>query len=153
VTQKPLAAHRVIATRVKELRKRRGWSAQRLGEEMAAVGVPWDRSIVANFENGRRSYVTVEELLALAYVLSVAPVHLVVPLEDSTPYAPVPSLQFTTAGVVRAWIRGQRTIGDTDPRLFYSEVPPEEFVPLAPLPPPPGLAEASRPLPSDEEKE
>lgn len=125
------------------------------------MGISWDRSIVANFENGRRAYVTAEEMLALAYVLSVAPVHLMVPLEDSAPYAPVPTLKRTVAGVVRAWIRGQRTIGATDARLFFSEVPEEEFVPLkAPAPPPSpppaegieaGLAEKSEPLRPEEE--
>jgi transcriptional regulator with XRE-family HTH domain len=131
---------------VKDLRKRRGWSAQRLGEEMTRVGVAWDRSIVANFENGRRSYVTVEELLALAYVFSVAPVHMIVPpqsRQELTPaskddlsqllrqapyaYAITPTVQYAPTIAVRGWIRGERTIGAVDPRLYFSEVPPDEF--------------------------
>ncbi len=135
----PLRAHRVIAKRVKELRKGRGWSAQRLSGELKAVGIAWDRSIVANFESGRRPYVTVEELLALAYVLSVAPVHMIVPplsSEELTPtnrgdppysYAITPTVRFAPTAAVRDWIRGLRTVGEVDPRLFFSQVPPEEF--------------------------
>lgn len=43
---------------------------------MTEAGVKWDRSIVANFENGRRSYITVEELVTVARVLDVPPMAL-----------------------------------------------------------------------------
>lgn len=94
---------------------------------MATVGVPWDRSIVANFETGRRSTVNVEELLALAYVLDVAPVHLLVPPE-SGPYNPVSIVESNTANV-RAWIRGTRELAGQDPRRFFAEVPLDEYEP------------------------
>jgi hypothetical protein len=48
---------------------------------MTAAGVRWDRSIVANFENGRRSYVTAEELVTLGEVLDVAPAALLLPAD------------------------------------------------------------------------
>ncbi|MEO3786875.1 helix-turn-helix transcriptional regulator [Actinocorallia sp. B10E7] len=73
------SVHRLIAARIKRLRNERGWSAAKLAEEMTAAGVRWDRSIVANFENGRRSYVTAEELVALGEVLDVAPAALLLP--------------------------------------------------------------------------
>lgn len=65
-----------IATRVRGLRKARGWSAQRLAEEMTAAGLPWDRNIVANLENGRRKVVTVDELLCFARIFDVGPMAL-----------------------------------------------------------------------------
>ena len=42
----------------------------------------WTRIVVTKLETGRRQSVSVEELLALAYVLNVAPVHLLVPWDD-----------------------------------------------------------------------
>ncbi|MFC0527829.1 helix-turn-helix domain-containing protein [Phytohabitans kaempferiae] len=80
----PESLHRRIAARVRELRAARGWSAARLAEEMAAAGTRWDRSIVANFENGRRAYVTAEELVALAGVLGTSP-HLLLLASDADP--------------------------------------------------------------------
>lgn len=96
-----------IAQQVKERRKARGWSAQRLADEMKAVGIPWQRSTVANLENGRRPVVGVDELLALAVVLGVNPVLLLVPLDlaDDEPYSVAGNT--TTAGRVREWVSGQ----------------------------------------------
>jgi transcriptional regulator with XRE-family HTH domain len=75
----PLTPTKVIAARVKELRKSRGWSAADLAQAMKAVGIEWERIIVTKLETGRRASVSVEEMLALAYVLDVAVVDLVVP--------------------------------------------------------------------------
>jgi transcriptional regulator with XRE-family HTH domain len=127
----PLAPHRAIAGRVRALRTQHGWSAQRLAEELASVGIAWDRSIVANFENGRRAGVSVEEFLALAYVLSVAPVHLLVPTDavDMTPYRITPEGDPRRVEWVRAWIRGQAPLGVVDPRRYFAEVPTSEWKP------------------------
>lgn len=127
--------HRVIAERVKALRKGRGWSAQRLADEMTRVGISWDRSIVANLENGRRAVVSVEEWLTLAYVLDVAPVHLLVPTTGTT-YRVLPQPRAgeqyeRDAEVylddVRQWISGKQPLPGTDLRVYYSEVPEDEF--------------------------
>lgn len=120
---------------MKSLRQQRGLSAKQLAEEMTKAGIPWDRSVVANFESGRRSYVTVEEMLMLAYVLEVAPVHLMVSpwrhsgdrLEDRD----VKLLPLARGGLIshtmaRAWIRGQYPAG-ADERRYFSEVPESEF--------------------------
>lgn len=125
--------HGVVVERVKELRKRRGWSAQKLAEEMAGVGVPWERMVVTKLENGRRASLTVEELLALAYVLDVAPLHLLVPpVDDGDKAGPfykiVPSLGFPIRDV-RAWIRGRDEAPGQDPRLYFSEVPTDDTDP------------------------
>jgi transcriptional regulator with XRE-family HTH domain len=127
MTQEPLSPHRVIAERMKELRSKRGWSAAHLATEMTKAGVAWDRSIVANLELGRRATVSVEELFALAYVLSVAPVHLVVPPLDRDADEPRVNVVPTVAldpGRAREWIRGELPLGD--PRVYFAEVPPEE---------------------------
>ena len=79
--QDPIAA--IVAGRVRELRDRRGWSGTELAERMAEAGMPqFDRGILANFESGRRRSISVDEVLVLALVLDVAPVHLFVPVEE-----------------------------------------------------------------------
>lgn len=110
---------------MRELRRRHGWSGQKLAEEMTKVGIPWDRHIVANLETGRRRSVSVEELLALAYVLSVAPVHLLVPPATDSPVHLVPRSS-VDAKRARRWIRGLDAL-HTDERIYFSEVPRQEF--------------------------
>jgi transcriptional regulator with XRE-family HTH domain len=93
-----------IARQVRQLRSARGWSGRQLAERMTDEGIAWDRSIVANLENGRRRTVSVDEWLALALVLDVAPLHLLVPVEGGD-YAVTPQ---TSADIrtVRSWVRG-----------------------------------------------
>jgi transcriptional regulator with XRE-family HTH domain len=74
VDQAPLTV--LIGQAVKQARGEKGWSARRLAEEMTNVGVPWERVIVTKLENGRRRFVTAEELLSLAYVLDLKPAEL-----------------------------------------------------------------------------
>src|SRR5690606_3552306 len=122
--------HEVIASRVRALRKGRGWSAERLAKEMSKVGVPWERMVVTKLETRRRKSITVEELLALAYVLDVAPVYLLLPVNDErAPYAYTPD---RTAEVwrVREWVRGHPYaaaptigLGGVDRRGYLSEGP------------------------------
>ncbi|MGC8919446.1 helix-turn-helix domain-containing protein [Streptomyces sp. PG2] len=120
----------VVRARVKELRGRKGWSGAELGRELDAVGVPWNRSVVANFESGRRPAVSVQELLALALVLDVAPVNLLVPL-DSVPYRVTPVNTETQDSVaVWRWMRGEKPLpgtATTSARTFYAEVPAVEI--------------------------
>lgn len=136
----------VIARRVKELRKSRGLSGTALAERMTAIGVRWDRSIVANLENGRRSTVSVTELLGLAVVLDVAPVHLLVPTwpsprwaeeggsrpeddpnepNDDAPYRVTPTLA-VPCWRARQFVRGVRPLPGMDAWKFYAEQPGHE---------------------------
>jgi hypothetical protein len=109
---------------------------------LKAQGLAWDRTTVVKLENGKRQNVTVVELLALAVVLQVAPVHLLVP--------PLPSPEWGAGGnepndagayqvtpsrtepmyLVRRFIRGETPLPTMDERAFYSEIPPQEFSPL-----------------------
>ena len=122
----PKRPHRVIAERVREIRNARGLTGARLAEEMTEAGIKWDRSVVANLENGRRSTISVEELLTLAYVLNVAPVHLIVPLDPDGWYSVTPDAA-TTNEHARAWIRGTAALPGTDERKYFSEVHEEEW--------------------------
>jgi len=90
--------------------------------------------VVTKLETRRRKSITVEELLALAYVLDVAPVYLLLPVDDErAPYAYTPD---RTAEVwrVREWVRGHPYaaapaigLGGVDRRGYLSEVPDVEM--------------------------
>ncbi|WP_187451767.1 helix-turn-helix domain-containing protein [Streptomyces parvus] len=118
----------VVRARVKELRGRNGWSGAELGEHLSAVGVAWNRSIVANFEAGRRPSVSAVELLALAQVLNVAPIHLLVPpdAEGDRLYEVTPALAAPVADV-RAWIRGYYPLKADNLSQFHREAPRAEW--------------------------
>lgn len=68
-----------IAGEVRHLRDRKGISAQTLTDRINEIGLKMSRSTLAELENGRRSYVSVAELILFAHVLSTAPVALVYP--------------------------------------------------------------------------
>lgn len=108
-----------IAQRVKELRGRRGWNAAQLGEALGKHGVRWDRFAVASLEKGKRQNVTVQELLALSLVLDVAPVNLMVPLDDR-PYQ-VTSTRAENSDLVRSWVRGEHPLPGGDERTYRAE--------------------------------
>ena len=122
----------VLAARVAELRKKKGWSAAKLAEACADQGMPkLNRPVISNIESGRRQGVTLEEMMVLAVVLDVAPVHLFVPIDDDDEsyldqYSATPEI-YLTASKARAWVRGDRQLNVQDPRMYFSEVPKEDF--------------------------
>lgn len=124
----------VVGERVKQARKRRGWKATQLAERCAEVGASdLTAQAIANIENGRkdretqrrRRHVTVDELLALALALDVAPVHLLTPLDEGGYW--VTKTRGIKVGLVRHWIRGTEPPPKGDRRVFFSEVPEQEF--------------------------
>ncbi|MEU9581074.1 helix-turn-helix domain-containing protein [Streptomyces chilikensis] len=115
-----------ITRRVREARNRKGMTAQELADRLKESGVPWDRGTVTKLETGRRQNVSVVELLALARALDVAPIHLLVPLEDGGTYMATPNEPVKTARA-RYWIRGLVPLGRTDVRVFRTEVPSSEL--------------------------
>jgi hypothetical protein len=78
-------------------------------------------------EKRRPRPVTVDELLALALALNVAPVHLLVPPDDSeAPYQVTSAVTAASRFVARGWIRGIAPLGG-DRREFDTEVPKDEY--------------------------
>jgi transcriptional regulator with XRE-family HTH domain len=64
----------IVIGNVRRLRKARKWSAQRLVEALAPHGVPLaSRSVLANWETGRREGISVDDLAALGAVFEVDP--------------------------------------------------------------------------------
>lgn len=103
----------VVAQRLRQLRRSRGWSAQRLADECVRLGAPHlSASVIANIETGRRDTagrrrrdVTVEELLVFAYALNAPPVQLVVPF-TSEQMQITPSVTATPEAAL-AWLQGE----------------------------------------------
>jgi hypothetical protein len=96
-----------LMAEVTRLRNSKGpkWSAERLAQEMAAVGVPWTRNSVVNLESGRRKHIAAHEVLALAWVLGVrSPIDLFAPEHDS--WVQVLPKHFESRRKVRAWFEG-----------------------------------------------
>ncbi|GAA3443260.1 helix-turn-helix domain-containing protein [Planomonospora venezuelensis] len=116
----------VVSRRVRELRRRKGWTAAQLGDALTRQGVRWDRFTVSNLENGKRQNVTLTELLALGAVLDVGLVHLFVPLSDG-PVKVTPE-RVEDADTVRAWVRGEEPLPGMDERIFMTEVATADLV-------------------------
>jgi len=114
-----------IMSEVKRLRGPGGlnWSAERLAEEMTAVGIPWTRDVVVNLENGRRKTLAVHEVLALAYVLDIAPAILMSGLDDHAIVPVTPNLT-VSAPEARSWIQGLEALPGVDAERFARNLPP-----------------------------
>lgn len=88
----PLGPTAAIGQQVRTYRQQRGWSARELADRCREAGLSkWNREIVTNLEIGRRSYVSVDELFALAVVFGIPPLALCVPLEAAR-YAVTPKI-------------------------------------------------------------
>jgi transcriptional regulator with XRE-family HTH domain len=79
-----LSASDIAGRRIREARKRRGWTVRDLAGKCAEAGVPRITApVITNLETRRRAgrEVSAEELVALAWVLEVPPVQLLSPLD------------------------------------------------------------------------
>ncbi|MFD5425245.1 helix-turn-helix domain-containing protein [Streptomyces sp. NPDC127084] len=72
-----------IATEVRRHRQRRKMSAQQLSDRCGELGLPIQRSVLANLESGRRTTINVAEVLVLAAALGVPPGELIFPVGNS----------------------------------------------------------------------
>jgi len=124
----------VVAARVREVRGKRDLTVAELAARCAELGAPeLTAQALYKLEQRRPGKlrprpVTVDELLTLAVALNVAPVHLLVPVDDPDEEYPVIGGVLARRFGVRAWIRGIGPIDpDADPREFGAEVPRGEF--------------------------
>jgi transcriptional regulator with XRE-family HTH domain len=122
-----LTPSKIMARRMRELRERRGWTAEQLASRCTEEGMPsLTRSVIANAESGRRqSGFTIEEMLTLAYVLDVAPVYLFLPI-DAALVSFTPNW-VSSAGYVREWVRGNYPMPGQDSRLYQAQRPETEW--------------------------
>lgn len=111
----------VVADRVRSYRRMRGLSVRQLADECRHAGaVSLTAASLANIERGRsegakrgRREVTVDELLALAYVLTVPPTLLLIPLGTDDEVAVVPGVSVHPHAALE-WFEGEawRVPGD-----------------------------------------
>lgn len=126
----------IVAERVQQVRKRRGWTVKQLAERCAEIGAEeLTAQALYNIGNGRRDeaghrrrFVTVDEVVALALALDVAPVHLVIPPDaaDEDEYRITPT-SVVSVRDVRAWFRGYYPVLGRSVRDFHGEAPESEY--------------------------
>lgn len=103
---------------MRELRQRSGFTAEELAEAMRAHGVPWQRSVVAYLETGRRKTISVDELLALALVLKIRPAALLVDIKAEAAQV-APDLEVLPAELL-VWLLDDDDLPEPAP-VTYSE--------------------------------
>jgi transcriptional regulator with XRE-family HTH domain len=114
------AVSELVGKRVKAIRTGHGWSVRRFVEECQSAGWQVTASQIENIEGvkregrGPRRDVSVDELLALAWVLDVNPLVLLLPAERAE-YAVTPSVEADALDVYR-WLIAQagRPSGQTE---------------------------------------
>ena len=127
--ERTLTPSDAVAARLKELRRQRGWSAAKLAEHCTQAGAPHlTTSVLANIETGRpdthgvrRRDITIDELLVLAYVLNVAPLHLLgLPDDHTHPTAVLvaPGHPVTDPDLLQRWLRGDQPLPGTAPSPY-----------------------------------
>lgn len=124
----------VFRKRLREVRRLRGWTQHDLAAALVEVGMDLGEFAITRLENGKRS-VSLDEAVALAAVLGVSPLHMFVPLDDSTVEL-APQLPAIGAVSARAWFRGQRPLQQADERTYYTQTPDSEasWFPFVPGP-------------------
>ncbi|WP_405548901.1 hypothetical protein OG215_15270 [Streptomyces globisporus] len=94
-----------VAAEVRRHRQAQRLSAQQLSDRCAELGMPIQRSVLANLESGRRTTVTVAEVLVLAEALEVAPAALIFPVGYSQEVESLPSVEVSPLRAVD-WLSG-----------------------------------------------
>ncbi|WP_432001794.1 helix-turn-helix domain-containing protein [Streptomyces sioyaensis] len=102
--QERLAA--TIATEILRYRRNQKMSAQRLSDRCAELGMDVPRAVISNLENGRRTSVSVAELLVLAAALEVPPAALVFPVGYTETTEALPGAHTSPYEAVR-WFGGE----------------------------------------------
>lgn len=112
-----------IAQEVRRNRERLGLSAQQLSDRCREIGLPIHRSVISNFENGRRGNLTIAELLVVAEALEIAPIFLLFPVGFTETIEVLPNDTVTAVDAVK-WFAGDRGRG-----AYYPKEHPEYAIP------------------------
>ncbi|MFC8429874.1 helix-turn-helix domain-containing protein [Streptomyces sp. NPDC057253] len=110
-----------IAGEVRRHRLAQGLSAQQLAERCAQIGMPIQRSVLANLESGRRTTVNVAEVLVLAHALKVPPGVLIFPVGHVTHTEVLPD-GATEPGFAIEWLAG-RSFFDAEAAEGFFDTP------------------------------
>ena len=120
----------VIAQRIRQLREARGWTVAELAARCKDAGLPrLTATVLYKLESQRQNRaprpVAIDELLILAFVLDIAPVHLIAGLDDDAELPISPDWGISASGA-RQWIRGFAPIAGGDKKRYNANVPPSE---------------------------
>lgn len=109
------AMHEVLAERVREYRRRRGWSQQDLANEMAKLGYRINRVTLAKLEAGgtRAENASLLEVLVVAAALDVPPPLLLLPLGDDVDVHLTPAVRLDPA-LAYLWWCGEESFARRD---------------------------------------
>ncbi|WP_329148329.1 helix-turn-helix domain-containing protein [Streptomyces sp. NBC_01456] len=105
-TEWPERLAATIAAEVLRYRRNQKMSAQRLSDRCAELGMEVPRAVISNLENGRRTSVSVAELLVLAAALDVPPAALVFPVGYAEETEALPGAMLPPYEAVR-WFGGE----------------------------------------------
>jgi transcriptional regulator with XRE-family HTH domain len=105
---------------VREVRKRKGWTAAELARRLGR-----DRSTVTDLERGER-VVSLDDAFAYAGALGVHPSRLIAPL-DNTPVEVWPGNP-VDGHIFRAWLRANAFVRPDDAEYFPAEVDCDEWL-------------------------
>jgi transcriptional regulator with XRE-family HTH domain len=103
----------VFAKRLKETRNDRGFSQTALAQRLTDVGQPMSKAALLRIESGERGLL-LDEAIALAQVLHVAPAHLLSPPDDER-IALTPSYAVDGAGMRNWLLFGEPFLEMTEP--------------------------------------
>ncbi len=117
---RPLRPSEVFRVAVRNVRKRRRWTATDLAQHLAV-----DRSTVTKLENGKRG-VSLDDAFAYAGALGVHPSSLMAPL-DNTPVEVRPG-EVVEGNLFRAWLRAQAFVRPDDVPYFPAEVDADQWL-------------------------
>jgi transcriptional regulator with XRE-family HTH domain len=128
----------LVAERIREIRVRRGLTAEDLAARCAKAGAPEITKQVLYKLESRQAYgraapreVRVDELVVLAYALDCAPVHLLCGLDDDAEFPVTPEMA-VPAKEARNWMRGWPHSRDglpgTDANMYRACTPETEDV-------------------------
>ncbi|MGW3626459.1 helix-turn-helix domain-containing protein [Streptomyces sp. NPDC000880] len=99
----------VIAGELRRYRKAQKMSAQALADACTDLGLPIQRSVIANFESGRRTSIGVAELLVMAAALRVPPIALIFPMGHEESMRPLPQTTWDPY-MAAEWFTGEALI-------------------------------------------
>ena len=137
MAEEALSPSKALADRLLALRNAHGWTQTELAERMRSFGWSWDRTTVAKLESGSRQ-LSLDEFIALAWVLGVPPGALVTPLRTSERLAVTPATSQTSVEVW-LWFGGRPlalgrykdevvTLDDAQRAFRFSEESAPDFV-------------------------
>jgi len=108
--------------RLREVREARRWSQQDLSRQLDQLGYRLDKTSIARLEGGQRD-VSLMEVIHIAHVLGVAPIHLFVPTENDVrvelpAHSDHSDRLILTPNQMRRWVRGDEPLVSQPAQFF-----------------------------------